>query len=671
MKRWPVSNNRRAMKELFLLTILTLTAWFLSIRYGLFRLFHDHLEDISGEYTEAVYAMLTFLSTTLGVFSWFRYREAHRETTRHLTTKDKLLQAREALESSVKQKTDHLNEELERRTVLEQNLRNSQVAALNMMEDAEEDRSKTEKALQTLRHEMGERKKAEAMVHIQTAALTSTALGVMITDREGIITWTNPAFTTCTGYTAEEAIGKTPRILKSGKQDEAFYQNLWDTILGGDVWQGAIINRKKDESIYPEELSITPVSNAEGVITHFVSVRQDITERKKGEADKESLQIQFLQSQKMEAVGRLAGGIAHDFNNLLTSIIGFGGLALEALEDGHPVRADIEEMLHAGNSASQLTQQLLAFSRKEVVEPEVLNLNDMVGSMDKLLWRTLGEDVELVTVLTTDPGSIKADRGQLEQVIMNLAVNARDAMPKGGRLTLRTYRSHIDETDCRKYNGATPGDYVILSVSDSGIGIPEHVREHIFEPFFTTKGLQGTGLGLSTVYGIATQYGGVITVDSETGKGSEFKVCFPVIDGDAGLKAYSPDESVRGGSETILVVEDQDSVMRLTSRILKSLGYNTLEAHSPELAQDIVATTKNPIDMIITDVVMPGMAGPELIETLRKGETSFKVLFVTGFSDDKISYHGIETGHDHLLHKPYNRDMLGRKVREILDAPLV
>ena len=511
------------------------------------------------------------------------------------------------------------------------------------------------------------RKQREEHNLIQTAALEATAHAVMITDRNGIIIWINPAFTECTGYSLDEAVGQSTRLLRSGDEDDAFYKNMWETIFRGDVWKGTIINRKKDGSLYPEEQTITPVSNANGAITHFISVKQDITERKKAEEEKERIQSHLLQSQKIEAVGRLAGGIAHDFNNLLTSILGFSELAMESISEDHPARNDIEEIIRAGDSASQLTHQLLAFSRNEVLEQEVLNVTDVVAGMEKMLQRTLGEDITLGSTLSLSVGSIKANRGQLEQVIMNLAVNARDAMPKGGRLNLQTYQTTLSKEKAREQPDIFPGIFSVLSVRDFGSGIPTDITEHIFEPFFTTKGLKGTGLGLSTVYGIVTLYGGFITVDSELGKGTEFKVYFPTVSQEANRSSEHL-STVSGGTETILVVEDQASVRRLASRFLRSLGYEIIEARDPGLAQDIFAMSQQPIDLVLTDVIMPGMAGPDLVDALIKQKNSFKVLYMTGFSEEKLSAHGIESDDSVILQKPFSRDALARKVRDVLDA---
>jgi PAS domain S-box-containing protein len=326
-----------------------------------------------------------------------------------------------------------------------------------------------------------ERKRAEADLRLHSTALNAAANPMVITDRDGTIAWVNVAFTESTGYSAKEAIGKNPRALqRSGVHDREFYKQLWDTILSGKVWRGEITNRRKDGSLYSERQTITPVKNAQGEISHFISVKRDLTEDNK-------LQAQLLQAQKMESVGRLAGGVAHDFNNLLSVILGWTGMALEDLPAGHAVRPSLEEVLKAGEGAAGLTRQLLLFSRQQVVETTLFSVNDLVVEMDKMLRRLIGEDIELVTRTDPELGTAKMDRGQLEQVLMNLVVNARDAMPDGGKLTIETANVVLDAAYPRRDADVAPGEYVMVAVSDSGAGMSEGVKTSLFEPFFTTK----------------------------------------------------------------------------------------------------------------------------------------------------------------------------------------
>ncbi len=363
-----------------------------------------------------------------------------------------------------------------------------------------------------------ERKRVEAERARLATAIEQSAEGVVITDTYGDIEYVNPAFTRFTGYSREEVLGRNPRILKSGKHDLGFYQQLWATILKGEIWHGEMINRRKDGSSYAEEMSIAPVRTPSGEITHFIATKLDVTARRQ-------LELQFLQAQKMEAVGRLAGGVAHDFNNLLTIINGYAVLLTERSSSEDPRRGQLNEILKAGERAASLTRQLLAFSRRQVLEARVLNLNRVLADLEKMLCRLIGEDVELVATLKADPGNVKVDPGQVEQVVLNLAVNARDAMPAGGQLFIETSNVEVDESYGRSHANMMPGKYVMMAVSDTGCGMDLETQARIFEPFFTTKEKgRGTGLGLATVYGIVKQSGGFIWVYSEPGRGSTFKI---------------------------------------------------------------------------------------------------------------------------------------------------
>jgi two-component system cell cycle sensor histidine kinase/response regulator CckA len=376
---------------------------------------------------------------------------------------------------------------------------------------------------------------------------------------------------------------------------------------------------------------------------------------------------QLLQAQKMEAIGRLAGGIAHDFNNLLTSILGFSHMILDEAREHPSIESDIKEVIKAADRAAKLTGQLLAFSRKQVVQPKSIDLNHIVVEMDHFLRRALGEDIELVTLLGENIGLIEADSAQIEQVIMNLAVNARDAMPKGGRLFIETRRAAFKADDRKPHAALKAGRYVVLNVRDTGCGIPADVMEHMFEAFYTTK-RTGTGLGLSMVKGIIDQSHGVIQVESEPNNGASFTVYFP--QSTAWTEEIKPQTmiNVPRGTETILVVDDESIVRNLVSRILKSLGYTILVAGSGSEALAIWEQKKNPIHLVLTDVVMPHMSGRDLIDRLQTMGNGFKVLYTSGFTQDAIAQHGV-TGNHRLLLKPYTRESLARMVREVLDTP--
>jgi PAS domain S-box-containing protein len=394
-----------------------------------------------------------------------------------------------------------------------------------------------------------ERKRAEAeRVRLMTA-IEQSADSVLMTDINGCIEYANYAFEKITGYSRQEVLGENPRLLKSGKHDKAFYENLWNTILEGKTWHGEIINRRKDGSLTADEMRIAPVRGERGEVTGFIAINRDVTERKQ-------LEEQLRQAQKMEAVGRLAGGVAHDFNNLLTVIKGYTQLLSNHLAADNPLHGHVDEIQKAGDRAAGLTRQLLAFSRQQVLAPQVLDLSAVIANMEKMLRRLIGEDIELATIKGEGLGRVKADPGQIEQVIMNLAVNARDAMPKGGKLTIETANVEMDPAYTRNHVAGIPGVYVMLAVSDTGIGMDARTLAHIFEPFFTTKERgKGTGLGLSTVYGIVKQSGGNIWAYSEPGHGATFKIYLPrLLEGAEAAEQPKAQTRLQGGSETVLLV---------------------------------------------------------------------------------------------------------------------
>jgi two-component system cell cycle sensor histidine kinase/response regulator CckA len=394
---------------------------------------------------------------------------------------------------------------------------------------------------------------------------------------------------------------------------------------------------------------------------YFVSVFDNITERKK-------LEEQLRQSQKMEAVGQLAGGIAHDFNNLLTVINGYAELLQNRIDEGSPLRRNVDEIHHAGERAASLTRQLLAFSRRQVLQPKVLDMNGVISNLGKMIHRLIGENIELRTLLRPDLGSVLADPGQVEQVLLNLAVNARDAMPAGGTLVLETANVVLDESFAREHPGLLPGPHVLLSVSDTGTGIPREIREHIFEPFFSTKERgKGTGLGLSTVYGIVKQSNGHISVYSEIGKGTIFKVYLPRVEGKIqGVPSASPAGSLQG-DETVLLVEDESSVRGVIEKVLSGNGYRVLLACDGSEAIRVSGEHEGRIDLLVTDVVMPGMGGREVASRLETARPGLKVLLMSGYSENVISHHGVLEAGLAFLQKPFTTDALLRKVREVLD----
>jgi two-component system, cell cycle sensor histidine kinase and response regulator CckA len=647
----------------------------------------------------------------------------------------------------------------------------------------------SKKVIQCNIRDISARTRAESQLALRDAALNAAANAIVITDREGAIEWVNPAFSKLTGYTVAESVGKNPReLVKSGRHEQTFYKDLWDTIRSGQVWRGEIVNLRKDGSLYTQDQVITPVRDAQGEVRHFIGVAQDITARKNAEqvlrtteermrfaldgaraglwdldyatdvlqgsetfeahlgrpgtfgrtvdalfecchpldrealrerietanrvggdffaeyrilwpdgtvrwlrgvgrvdlgehgepvravgisldtTDRHTLEEQYLQAQKMEAIGRLAAGVAHDFNNLLTAILGYAELVRAGLPPDDSRRGDIEEIQKAGTSAMTLTQQLLAFSRKQIIEPTLLDLNLVVSGLRTMLDRLIGEDVNIVLRLSIDPAWVKADSGQMEQVVLNLAVNARDAMPEGGTLTITTALADLDEDYATTHFAVRPGSYSALTVNDTGTGITPEVRARLFEPFFTTKAVgKGTGLGLATVHGIVKQNGGSIGVYSEVGKGTSFTVYLPRVEAVESASPAAPSKPSRlDRAATVLVVEDAEGLLKLTRRMLERAGHTVLAAANADEALQLVEECPT-IDLILSDVVMPGTSGPDLARQLVERRPTLKVIYMSGYTEDAIAQHGILKPGIAFLHKPFSAEALGQKVREVLD----
>ena len=402
--------------------------------------------------------------------------------------------------------------------------------------------------------------------------------------------------------------------------------------------------------------------DADGKALRMVGSYIDISERK-------SLEFRLVQAKKMEAVGRLAGGIAHDFNNLLTVIKGFSDLALEKLDTDDPARGDLELIREAGEKATDLTRQLLAFSRLQVLQPTVLNLNTVVAEFETLLHRTIGEDIEILTVLDPALGRVKADPGQVEQILLNLAVNARDAMPDGGELTLETANVELDDAYSNQHVVVTPGHYVMLAVTDTGVGMDEETQSRIFEPFFTTKEKgEGTGFGLATIYGIVKQSGGYIWVYSEPREGTTFKIYLPRVEEETStVRRQLATAEVEGGSETVLLVEDDEMVRAFALRVLTDRGYQVLVSAHPEEALQICQNREESIDLLVTDLVMPGCTGIELAERIGQLVPGVKTLYISGYPGKGVLHNGQLEEHVDFLGKPFSASALARKVREILE----
>lgn len=513
--------------------------------------------------------------------------------------------------------------------------------------------------------DIDDRKFAEESLHLQAAALEAAANAIVITDVQGKIVWVNQAFVTMTGYNREEVLDQNPSLLKSGEQPASYYANLWSTISSGKVWQGEIVNRRKDGTTYTEEMTITPVTQEFGgeTRTHFIAIKQDITEPK-------LLQQQLQQAQKMEAVGRLAGGVAHDFNNMVGVIMGYSEL-LKLRGDLDTTSLHQVQQIHAAaKRAAGLTQQLLAFSRKQIIQPRTLELNEVVSNLAKMLRRLIGDDIELLMRFASSEVPVRADQGQIEQIIMNLAVNARDAMPEGGKLILETAVCDLDQSYAIRHKPVIPGRYVRLSVSDTGTGMDQKTMSHIFEPFFTTKELgRGTGLGLSIVYGIVKQSEGYIWVYSEPGHGTTFKIYLPLRSSAIErVPVQSSVQSVRG-SETVLLVEDDENLRALMAEFLTGLGYKILQSGSGKAALETLTSQSSTVQALITDIMMPGMSGRDLANQLTAQLPKLRVLYISGYTHDGAVQTRILGEGESFLQKPFGLAELSRKLREVIETP--
>ena len=502
------------------------------------------------------------------------------------------------------------------------------------------------------------RKLAEAELQRTTAhlraVLSALPVAVWAVDRSEKVTLSEGRLLEKLGLQPGQAVGRSIRDF----EHPSGVETRRDAFLGRFRTWSTEVNGLSLESSY------SPTYAANGSIDTIIGVTIDVTDRIK-------IEEQLRQSQKMEAMGRLAGGVAHDFNNLLTAILGFGEVMIEKLAPGEPARDDLAQILTAGHSAAALTKQLLAFSRQQTLSVQTLNVNDIAQGVEGLLHRVIGEDVELT--LTLDPAlrPVRVDRGQLEQILMNLAVNARDAMPDGGRLTVETRNVDLDAAYAEKHPDSHAGPHVMIAISDTGTGMSKAVLERIFEPFFTTKPPGcGTGLGLSTVYGIVKQSGGSIWVYSEAGHGTTFKVYFPVAADAPGAAATESAPDNVWGSETVLIVEDQLPVRMIAGTVLSRHGYSVVEAASCEEALDWVSAHPGRVDLLLTDVVMPQMSGRTLAQKLAEAGESVRVLYMSGYTDDVIVRHGVLDAGVAFLQKPFTPNGLLGKVRGVLDSAL-
>jgi PAS domain S-box-containing protein len=454
-------------------------------------------------------------------------------------------------------------------------------------------------AILNVQTDLTERKRAEAERLLLTSAIEQAAEVVVITDTQATIQYVNPAFTQTTGYTSEEAIGQNPRILQSGTHDAAFYRRLWDTLAAGQSWRGRFVNMRKSGALYTEDAAISPVRDAAGAIVNYVAVKRDITHEL-------GLESQLRQSQKMEAVGRLAGGVAHDFNNMLQTILGTTEILLSDTAPEDPRTADLNDILAAARRSADLTRQLLAFARKQTIAPVVLDLNDTVADMFKMLRRLIGEDTNLVWKPAADLGPVKMDPSQLDQILANLAVNARDAIAGVGRITIETENAEFDTDYCQTHPEAVPGSYVMLAVSDDGCGMDKAPQATLARP--------------------------------------------PT------------------GTETVLLVEDEASLLRVARRLLEGLGYTVLAAQGPNEALRLAGEYQGEIHLLLTDVVMPGMSGRDLHDRLSAAHPATKCLFMSGYTANAIAHHDVLEDGLHFIQKPFSKAALAVKLREVLRA---
>lgn len=504
----------------------------------------------------------------------------------------------------------------------------------------------------------------EAQLILEHRAINACTQGVAIIDAcqtNYPIIFVNPGFEILTGYRRDEVVGRNHHFLLGLRTDPATAAQLEQALHKGEAVTVEIMNYRRDGTPFWNAVTLSPIRDETGRLTHFASVQTDISERKR-------IELQYRQAQKMEAIGRLAGGIAHDFNNLLTIILGCSDLALNSTNPESLIREHLQQIKLAGERGANLTRQLLAFSRKQVLETRLLNLNDVINDISKMLLRLIGEDVEYATNLDSKLGMIKADPSQLEQVILNLVVNARDAMPHGGRITIETKNVELDERFVRERPEVTPGAYVLMTIRDTGCGMTPEVMAHMYEPFFTTKeGGRGTGLGLATVYGIVKQSNGYIYADSQPDQGTSFSVYFPRAQSTEIVETRMGNtEMFPKGKETVLLIEDDPNVRKLNTQVLENKGYKVLVAKNGAEAVQVAESHPSTIHMVVTDVVMPGMTCRELTERITMLRPTAKILYVSGYSVDALTTQGIMNAEFCMLQKPFPPFALIRKVRELL-----
>ncbi len=503
------------------------------------------------------------------------------------------------------------------------------------------------------------RRNQENLARLATAVEQADE-NVMITDTSGTIVYVNPSFTRTTGYAPEEAIGRTPGILRSGSQDEAFYQGMWDTLRSGSTWRGRLTNRRKDGRLILQASCVTPFRDKSGSISGYVSVNRDITREVQVEA-------RIAQTQKLEAIGTLAGGIAHDFNNILMAILGYSGLALSEVPPGSPLREKLQSIYLAGNRAAELTRQILAFSRPTLQVQKIVQVKPIAREVMKLMRASLPSTIEIREAFGSD-AYVLAEPAQVHQVLMNLCTNAGLAMrDAGGVLEVRLSEIALDAAGLAPYQGTVPGTYIVLSVRDTGVGIEREILDRIFDPFFTTRPTgEGTGLGLSVVHGIVRSHGGFITVRSEPGKGSEFSVHLPVVTPDEEVRPES-DLAAPSGTERVLFVDDEKVLVGMAEEMLSGLGYRVTAVSDSRKAYDLFLSDPYAYDIVITDITMPGMTGDALVAAILRQRPGLPVIICTGYSERVSEAEAKRIGARAYLLKPFSMSTIAGLVRSILD----
>jgi PAS domain S-box-containing protein len=522
---------------------------------------------------------------------------------------------------------------------------------------------KVDERTQELAREVREHRKAEEALVLQDTAIQSAANAIVITDRNGVVISVNRAFCKLTGYAQEEVIGRKTNILKSGRQPQIIYKKMWETILAGNVWNGEIENRRKDGSLYIEDMTITPVRQAGGEISHFIAIKQDITEHKR-------LQDQLLQSQKIQSMGTLAGGIAHDFNNILNIILGYSSHLEKSYAQPARFKESIQAISHAVDRGTSLVRQILTFARKTEIKFEPVNIQDLIHELFSMMRQTFPKIITFHEMLDPDLPYLLADYSQMHQVILNLCINARDAMPDGGSITI-TAEKQTKEQVQHRCPTAHEDMYMCITVTDTGEGMDEAIRQRIFDPFFTTKEQgKGTGLGLAVVYGVVHTHHGLIDATSERGKGTTFRLYFP-LDSTAVSRADVPVHTVSvdlSGTETVLLVEDEIDIITMLRLSLVSKGYKVYTAHDGKEALSEYEKHREEIDIVLSDMGLPGMIGKDVFKHLRAINPDLKIILISGFFDPEVKSVLDKEGVNGFIQKPYSAPAVLQKIREVLDG---